>query len=228
MNGYIGYHPLNPEIIFNSEKTGLSLPNTYISYNGGVSWEDLSPVFGDDNSVKRIAFHPTNASKWIIGGSSAIYKSDDNGQTWNTQNFSSDNIRNAVWCFAAYDSNNSDVIYVVGHTNDSITVMCSLDGGNTWGVPQAELMKKSSLEIINDLKQSCDKLFVYTRSDVYEISKAELLAQSTSAHSITVSTQISSVYYDLLGRRVDSPSGLTIVVTRYSDGSVRTDKKLFR
>ena len=89
-------------------------------------------------------------------------------------------------------------------------------------------MKKSSLEIINDLKQSCDKLFVYTRSDVYEISKAELLAQSTSAHSITVSTQISSVYYDLLGRRVDSPSGLTIVVTRYSDGSVRTDKKLFR
>lgn len=38
----------------------------------------------------------------------------------------------------------------------------------------------------------------------------------------------SECYYDLLGRRLDSPSGLTIVVTRYSDGSVRTEKKLFR
>ena len=34
-------------------------------------------------------------------------------------------------------------------------------------------------------------------------------------------------YFDLLGRRKDSPIGLTIVVTRFSDGSVRTEKKLF-
>ena len=39
---------------------------------------------------------------------------------------------------------------------------------------------------------------------------------------------VSESYFDLLGRRVDSPSGLTIVVTRYSDGSVCTEKKLFR
>jgi hypothetical protein len=41
-------------------------------------------------------------------------------------------------------------------------------------------------------------------------------------------TKTSENYYDLLGRRLDSPSGLTIVVTRYSDGSVRTEKKLFK
>ena len=35
-------------------------------------------------------------------------------------------------------------------------------------------------------------------------------------------------YYNMLGRCVETPSGLTIVVTRYSDGSVRTEKKLFR
>ena len=40
--------------------------------------------------------------------------------------------------------------------------------------------------------------------------------------------EINKVYYNLSGRRIDSPSGLTIVVTRYSDGSVRTEKKLFR
>ena len=35
-------------------------------------------------------------------------------------------------------------------------------------------------------------------------------------------------YYNMLGRCVETPSGLTIVVTRYSDGSVHTEKKLFR
>ena len=31
-------------------------------------------------------------------------------------------------------------------------------------------------------------------------------------------------YYNLSGQRINAPSGLTIVVTRYSDGSVRTEK----
>jgi hypothetical protein len=35
-------------------------------------------------------------------------------------------------------------------------------------------------------------------------------------------------YYDLRGHRINSPSGLTIVVTRYSDGTVRTEKRLFK
>ena len=39
---------------------------------------------------------------------------------------------------------------------------------------------------------------------------------------------VSESYYDLIGRRLDSPSGLTIVVTRYKDGTIRTEKKLLR
>ena len=34
-------------------------------------------------------------------------------------------------------------------------------------------------------------------------------------------------YYNLSGQRINTPSGLTIVVTRYSDGTVRTEKRLF-
>ena len=40
--------------------------------------------------------------------------------------------------------------------------------------------------------------------------------------------EMGKVYYNLSGSRIDSPSGLTIVVTRYNDGSVHTEKKLFR
>jgi len=35
-------------------------------------------------------------------------------------------------------------------------------------------------------------------------------------------------YYNLLGRRIDEPSGLTIVVKRFSDGSVLSEKQIFK
>lgn len=40
-------------------------------------------------------------------------------------------------------------------------------------------------------------------------------------------SKTSEFYYDLLGRRINSPEGFTIVVTRYSDGTVRTEKRLY-
>ena len=35
-------------------------------------------------------------------------------------------------------------------------------------------------------------------------------------------------YYNMSGQKMDTPSGLTIVVTYYSDGTVRTEKKMMR
>lgn len=55
---------------------------------------------------------------------------------------------------------------------------------------------------------------------------------STDTQTTSIETPVSiktdESYYDLLGRRLESPSGLTIVVTRYSDGSIKTEKRLFR
>ena len=39
--------------------------------------------------------------------------------------------------------------------------------------------------------------------------------------------EIATQYYNLSGQRINAPSGLTIVVTRYSDGSVRIQKRLY-
>lgn len=38
---------------------------------------------------------------------------------------------------------------------------------------------------------------------------------------------LESIYFNLSGQRINAPSGLTIVVTRYTDGTVRTEKKIF-
>ena len=47
---------------------------------------------------------------------------------------------------------------------------------------------------------------------------------SQPKEEVTVKEEL---YYNLAGQRTDTPSGLTIVVTRYNDGSMRTEKKLF-
>ena len=44
----------------------------------------------------------------------------------------------------------------------------------------------------------------------------------------TTAKEIGTQYYNLSGQRINTPSGLTIVVTRYSDGTVRSEKGLFR
>ena len=45
--------------------------------------------------------------------------------------------------------------------------------------------------------------------------------------TITDKKEIATQYYNLSGQRINAPSGLTIVVTRYSDGSVCTEKRLY-
>ena len=53
--------------------------------------------------------------------------------------------------------------------------------------------------------------------------------RTTAVKAIANEAQETSVqYFDLLGHKVAAPSGLTIEVKRYSDGTVRTEKKLFR
>ena len=50
----------------------------------------------------------------------------------------------------------------------------------------------------------------------------------TTTNNMHFVAENSVLYYNMLGQKMDSPSGLTIVVTSYSDGTVRTEKKLFK
>ena len=62
----------------------------------------------------------------------------------------------------------------------------------------------------------------------YTLKRGSSIDGTTNAESISTHvTETSVEYYNLSGQKTDTPSGLTIVVTRYSDGTVRTEKKLF-
>lgn len=63
----------------------------------------------------------------------------------------------------------------------------------------------------------------------YAIRRGFSTGGTTNAEIIAASITDTTVeYYNLSGQKIDSPSGLTIVVTRYSDGTIRTEKKLLR
>ncbi len=81
--------------------------------------------------------------------------------------------------------------------------------------------EKSSLACANELYES--GVFASSIPDLASFSGNMTTVRFVSTPTSAESTE----YYDLLGHRIDTPSGLTIVVTRYNDGSMRTEKKLF-
>ena len=84
--------------------------------------------------------------------------------------------------------------------------MCSMDGGITWNRPYLEPIKMANREHVFDMKQYRDKLLIYSQSDVYMVSKADLIDQTTSiSEELRVKSEESAnAVYDLQGRRFNS------------------------
>ena len=87
-----------------------------------------------------------------------------------------------------------------------IKLMCSTDGGRSWHASQVMTFEKD-FERVNDLHQYGDRLLIYSESDVYEISKDDLVRQSTtSIQSIRADKSQDGINYDLQGHRVNQTS----------------------
>lgn len=204
---HVGFHPLNPEIIYEVGGAIRDMEtDLHISYDGGQTWQKKWSCFPNYLGIYRMAFHPTDPNKWIAGGNHCVHTTSDNGQTWNTQVFRDYNETVINWHYAAYDNENADIVYMAGDShNEYMKLMCSTDGGTTWNRPYLEQIKTTPTEIVFDMKQYGDKLLVYSQSDVYEISKAELLAQgqgATSVQCVALTTTGSGTLYDLCGRKM--------------------------
>ena len=206
---FLGFHTHNPEIIyecggggFTDEKTDLR-----ISYDGGNTWEEKASCLPNGSEVSRMAFHPVNPEKWIAGGFRCVYTTSDNGKTWDTQYFIDDSEKETVWRYPTYDNENADIVYMAGGYHPKyIKLMCSKDGGITWNRPYLEPIKMANREHVFDMKQYRDKLLIYSQSDVYVVSKADLIDQTTSiSEELRVKSEESAnAVYDLSGRRFNS------------------------
>ena len=218
----MGYHPFNPVIIYFSGCDCIWQPYICISYDEGQTWKYNELYAGGDNCFGITAFNPTDPDVWISGGQLGnIFITTDNGNTWDVPflNKSKSELFNALWDFAFYDNVNSDIVYMAGPSYNECVVMCSVDGGKNWNIPQNFAMNSDDPDLIMyDFRQSDDRLLIYTTSDVYMVSKKELIAQSTPVRAVTVKTSGDS-HYGIDGRPTapDSP-GLHII--RSDDGRV--------
>ena len=157
---YTGFHPLNPEIIYECGGGGYTDEKTdiRISYDGGQTWEEKAQCFSNYNTVFRMAFHPADLNKWIAGGYHCVHSTNDNGQSWNTQYLRDyDNPLNedymAPWRYAVYDNENPDIVYMASSSyNGYMKLMCSTDGGETWNRPYMEPIKTTPTEYVFDMK----------------------------------------------------------------------------
>ena len=219
---FIGFHPARPNIIYNSGEGMIFEGHIKISYDSGQTWNDHGNSLGfpGDNCVHQPTFHPTNPDRWLAGGEGCVFLTDDNGQTWSCQNYWGDESRNAYWFFSAFDNEHPDTVYMAGCLGRSgqngacIKLMCSTDGGRSWHPSQVMTFEKD-FERVNDLQQYHDRLLVYSESDVYEVSKAELIAQSTTAIRTITSDKKEYLTYDLQGRKVVEPKhGIYIINKR--------------
>lgn len=208
----IGFHPSHPNIIYNSGEGIVYEGHINISYDLGQTWNDHGNSLGfpGDNCVHQPTFHPTAPDRWLAGGEGCVFLSDDNGQTWRCQNYWGDETRTAYWFFSAFDSEHPDTVYLAGclgrngQKQACIKLMCSTDGGRSWH-PSQVMTSEREYDRVNDLQQYGDRLFVYAESDVYEVSKAELVAQSPTAIRSIASDAKELPAYDLQGRKVVEP-----------------------
>ena len=136
-----------------------------------------------------------------------MYMTSDNGHSWTTHVFSDVVLKETLWDFISYDNNNEDIVYLFGHTRDYYIMIISTDGGKTWSNVRTEFLKASLYETPNDLKQYYDKLLIYTETDVYELSKTELISLTMSAEGVIYENVGGSMaIYDYYGRRQESNS----------------------
>ena len=218
---FIGFHPAQPSVLFNSGEGYIFEGHIRISYDGGLTWNDHGQSLGfpGDNCVHQPAFNPANPDCWVAGGEGCAFLSGDCGQTWSCQNYWGSVRGKAYWYFSVFDIDKPDIVFMAGMENSDwdIYVMCSMDSGKTWSipltVPKSQLSEKNT-DIVNDLQQTCDNLLIYTETDVYKVSKSELLAQSTvSVQNIpNIFKSVNGQWYDLSGRPLSTPPAKGIYI----------------
>lgn len=119
-------HPSNPNIVLASTKNGI-----FRTTDGGTTWtHTLNGPF-----IKDMEFHPNNpniiySTTMLLSGLNILYKSTDNGETWNIQH----QIANSRRSELAVSANKPDNIYILssGNSNQFSSISVSTNSGETW------------------------------------------------------------------------------------------------
>ena len=165
--GCVTVDPVNPHVVWVG--TGENVGGRHMSYgdgiyrslDGGMNWENMG--LKSSEHISKIIVHPENpktiwvASQgplWTKGGDRGIFKSTDNGKTWNKTLGGSEWVgatdliidpRNPDWMYAATWQRHRNVAAYMGG-GPGTAIFRSTDGGDTWiklteGLPKSNMGK---------------------------------------------------------------------------------------
>lgn len=215
-HSFLGWHPLNPDIIFLTSESNTYIGMVCRSMDGGKTWKVFSPNPHSESSCHCIAFDPGNAGHLLVSGEYAIYESFDCGETWETVLDDTNKGENSILGYAynilydPADSSNS-TIYSIGHANGepSRSVVRSTDKGKTW----QQCMTYDYEDDYNfffDAALFDDKIWIYDCKDIVYWN-----AGGTSGVGETVTgNPRPAIYYDLKGIRLETKPSSGIVIEK--------------
>ncbi len=151
---------------YNSNSHSLAL---YQSNNGGTSWNQLNPNLGD-TIIQGIAVDP-NTTSWVyLATNRALYKSIDNGASFNVMTGMSNlSVRNVT-----FDNASPPNIWAGSDATTSPGTWKSPDGGATWLLQATGALANSSVVSIATGSVTPSSAVVYTAvaSSPYQLFKS--------------------------------------------------------
>lgn len=177
----------------------------FFSRDGGIEWKFGAGEYMPRNisQALSIAFHPTNVNNVVACGHSLYAISDDGGASWSaiTEPNGRDCVANIT--DVQFDLRNSDVLYGADwfiSKKNTTTVLRSTDGGYTWETFFSESIAPNAHVLSFDMKDNL--LALYTFSGGIYLLDVDAVEASIS----TVQTDVTTTYYDLMGRPVAHPT----------------------
>ena len=102
---------------------GTEAGGVFLSNDKGLNWDLISRDEVFCTNISAVKFHPTNNNEMLISGNNRIYRSTDNGLSWNEVEFTS----GSIYEFK-FDPANANNVFAVGSTG----MYKSTDSGQNW------------------------------------------------------------------------------------------------
>lgn len=183
----------------------------YVSTDGGLNWEYARRISGTIGETYRVAFHPTDSNKLVVCGNGVYALSNDGGHSWSRTYLPGyEQYQRPTACLfdVVYDTRNPDTLYGANMytgfelDTDTMKIVRSTDGGITWSEFFAAQMTNKGNLLRMDIKENL--LALYTSAN--GIYLLDVDAVDTSIPAMKNEEMITTPYYDLQGRPVESPT----------------------
>lgn len=150
-------NPFDSNILYTHTSWGQGVNK---SIDAGMNWTNISG-FGNNEVFYGISIDPFNPNNLYMNNISGVFKSSDQGVTWNFSNGSPDNIYRAL----TTDPVRMNTVYLGDNSSGNVSV--TTNGGITWNFINNGLPSNTSVKYLLVPKNDPSVLYAATEAGLY-------------------------------------------------------------